>query len=44
MDVKTAFLHGEIQEDIFVSTPPGFDLFPQSNYACKLKKALYGLK
>lgn len=43
-NVKTAFLNGIIEEDIYVSPPPGFDSSSQSNYVCKLKKALYGLE
>lgn len=44
LDVKTAFLNGVIEEEIYVAPPPGFDNLPHSNYACRLKKALYGLK
>lgn len=44
MDVKTAFLNGIIEEDIYVSPPPGFESSTSGNYACKLHKALYGLK
>lgn len=41
MDVVTAFLHGEIDEEIYMFQPSGFI---QSDKVCKLKKALYGLK
>ncbi|SMR63860.1 unnamed protein product [Zymoseptoria tritici ST99CH_3D1] len=41
MDVKTAFLYGDINADIFVKLPPGYE---QTGKVCKLKKALYGLK
>lgn len=41
MDVKCAFLNGELKEDIYMRLPEGFD---QGNKVCKLKKALYGLK
>lgn len=40
-DVKTAFLYGEIDEDIFMMPPEGYDY---GNKVCKLKKSLYGLK
>nr|GEX58672.1 hypothetical protein [Tanacetum cinerariifolium] len=44
MDVKTAFLHGSLKEDVYVCQPEGFiDADHQSN-VYKLKKALYGLK
>ncbi|GKF83670.1 retrovirus-related pol polyprotein from transposon TNT 1-94, partial [Tanacetum coccineum] len=44
MDVKTAFLNGELKEEVYVSQPKGF--FDQDNpsHVYKLKKALYGLK
>lgn len=42
MDVKTAFLYGAVQEDIFVEQPHGLN--DDSGRVCKLNKALYGLK
>ncbi|KAK9058098.1 hypothetical protein SSX86_022938 [Deinandra increscens subsp. villosa] len=44
LDVKNAFLNGNLGETIFMEQPPGFldDRFP--HYVCKLNKALYGLK
>ncbi|GJW78084.1 retrovirus-related pol polyprotein from transposon TNT 1-94 [Tanacetum coccineum] len=44
MDVKSAFLNGFINEEVYVSQPPGFIDFQKPNYVYKLKKALYGLK
>nr|GEZ35532.1 retrovirus-related Pol polyprotein from transposon TNT 1-94 [Tanacetum cinerariifolium] len=44
MDVKTAFLNGNLQEDIYVSQPDGFVSTDNPNHVYKLKKALYGLK
>nr|KYP76723.1 Copia protein [Cajanus cajan] len=44
MDVKSAFLNGFIQEEVYVEKPPGFVDFKYPNHVCKLKKALYGLK
>lgn len=41
MDVKSAFLNGELTEDIYMELPEGFK---QNNKVCKLNKALYGLK
>ncbi|CAJ2653193.1 unnamed protein product [Trifolium pratense] len=42
LDVKSAFLHGELSEDIYVEQPPGYQR--EKNKVYKLKKALYGLK
>ncbi|GJT32751.1 retrovirus-related pol polyprotein from transposon TNT 1-94 [Tanacetum coccineum] len=44
MDVKSAFLNGFINEEVYVAQPPGFIDFEKPNYVYKLKKALYGLK
>nr|GEV21554.1 retrovirus-related Pol polyprotein from transposon TNT 1-94 [Tanacetum cinerariifolium] len=44
MDVKSAFLNGFINEEVYVEQPSGFINFAKPDYAYKLKKALYGLK
>nr|GEV94682.1 copia protein [Tanacetum cinerariifolium] len=44
MDVKTAFLNGNLQEEVYVSQPDGFVDQDNPNHVYKLKKALYGLK
>jgi hypothetical protein len=44
MDVKSAFLNGVIQEEVFVKQPPGFENPKYPNIVYKLSKALYGLK
>lgn len=44
LDVKTAFLNGEISEDVYVSQPGGFEKEGQRNKVYKLMKALYGLR
>nr|GEU82081.1 retrovirus-related Pol polyprotein from transposon TNT 1-94 [Tanacetum cinerariifolium] len=44
MDVKTAFLNGILQEEVYVSQPDRFVDQDDSNHVYKLKKALYGLK
>jgi len=44
MDVKSAFLNGVINEEVFVSQPPEFEGHQHPKHVYKLKKALYGLK
>ena len=43
LDIKTAFLQGELEEDIYISQPPGYEA-DDAKLACHLQKALYGLK
>jgi hypothetical protein len=44
MDVKTTFLNGNIEHEVFVEQPDGFVLHNKDTHLCKLRKALYGLK
>ena len=44
MDVKSAFLNGFIEEEVYVEQPPGFEDHAFPNHIFKLTKALYGLK
>ena len=44
MNVKTAFLNGELDYDIYMSKPERFVNEDRSNYVCRLKRSIYGLK
>ena len=44
MDVKTVFLHGDLDKEIYMEQPEGFTIKEKEDYVCKLKKSLYGLK
>ena len=44
MDVKTVFLKGFIEEEVYIEQPEGFEIFSSESHVCRLKRALYGLK
>ena len=44
MDVKTSFLNGEIEEEVYAEQLDGFIVHGKESHICRLNKALYGLK
>jgi hypothetical protein len=44
LDIKTAFLYGEIIEEVYMKLPPGYESMAPPGYVCRLIKAVYGLK
>ncbi|WJZ98697.1 hypothetical protein VitviT2T_017207 [Vitis vinifera] len=44
MDVKTAFLNGELKEDVYMTQPEGYTSMSDHNKVCKLRRSIYGLK
>ena len=44
MDVKTTFINGKIDEEVYIEQPEGFVTHGDKSHVCKQRKALYGLK
>jgi hypothetical protein len=44
LDVKTTFLHGDLEKEIYMHQPQGYEVKGKDNLVCRLKKSLYGLK
>ena len=44
MDVKTAFLNGIFEEEVYIEQPQGFEVYGRDSHVCRLSKALYGMK
>ena len=44
LDIKNVFLHGDIQEEVYMEQPPGFVAQEEFGNVCRLRRSLYGLK
>ena len=44
VDITTAFLNGDLKEDIFMKQPEGFEIKGKEHMVCKLKRSIYVLK
>ena len=44
LDVKTTFLHGDLEEEFYMQQPQGYEVKGKENLVYRLKKSLYGLK
>jgi hypothetical protein len=44
MDVKTIFLNGAIEEEVYIKQPQSFEVHSKDTHVCRLNKSMYGLK
>lgn len=43
-DIKTAYLYGDLDQELFMRQPPGYEVKGKEHWVCRLKKSIYGLK
>ena len=44
LDIKTAYLYGDLDQELFMRQPPGYEIKGKEHLVCRLKKSIYGLK
>nr|QHA33696.1 Gag-Pol polyprotein [Atrato Retro-like virus] len=44
LDIKTAYLYGDIEEEVYMKQPPGYVISGKESHVCRLRRSIYGLK